>query len=482
MFPFPGSGKRLRRFVTGLEVRVGIEEELFLVDEAGRLVKVADDVMKTAAEMLDTNRRLLDTCWDYILGLDPEPNPAQIEYMTLPLDPARAAEACRVGRHLIKAAAEELGYKVLLESMHPFESDPLPINGTHINVMVKHAHQPYMKPEQMLVVYNWLWYNLPLIIAATANSPYCCKGKRVAASSRLARSRVLKPNYRATIRPLEKKPALTRTQYYGRLRYKLRLRRDTEFEERVVAHPDGRRLVDITPRGPASNVTGDENESPTRNRVEVRAIDNQKSWRYLHDTIMLNVGLAIEALYMYEEKDKEPPNDPHHFENRNEAIKKGIKAKFIYSDEKVRAKDMLKETIERISQFLDPLGIQFLSPMEKGKVELENRPRISVEYADKQVIKLIGSYVKVVLGSSKKIEMNGRKYEIPKGATIVGKLVPITTYEYRESTNGFILDITKIKIRVGIKRYKVVIPLDEDDQIVRVLTEAEYLLHAMRGL
>ncbi|WP_457615407.1 hypothetical protein [Methanopyrus sp.] len=465
-----------------VEVRVGVEEELFLIDEDGSLTRAADDVIVNAAELLKSDSNFLEDCWRTILGLDPEPNPAQIEYLTQPLPPDEVIEACETGRELIKKAAEELGLRVMLESMHPFESDPLPINGTHVNVMVKFKDQPYMTPKQMLVVYNWLWYNLPIIIAATANTPYCCGGKNLAASCRLLKSRVLKPNYRAAIKRLEKRPYLTKTQYYGRLRYRLRLRKDTEFEERVVAHPDGRRLVDVTPRGPASNVTGDENDSPTRNRVEVRAIDNQKSIKYLHDVVMLIVGLSLEALYMYEIEGKLPPNDPNHFDNRRAAIKEGINATFVINKKEIDAESALLEIINRVDKFLDCLGLRFISPLKNGEVELQKRPKLNVEYVYKDAIKYIGNYVEVILGSDKTVEIKGKKYTIPKGTKVIGKLIPMASYKYRTDNKGFVKDIIKGVITLGIKRNNVEIPLDKNDKIVNIMSELEYLMRSMRGL
>ncbi len=468
-------------FAEKIEVRIGVEEELFLIDQDGSLTRAADDVIVNAAELLESDSSFLEDCWRTVLGLDPEPNPAQIEYLTQPLPPDEVIEACEIGRELIKKAAGRLGLRVMLESMHPFESDPLPINGTHVNVMVKFKDQPYMTPKQMLVVYNWLWYNLPIIIAATANTPYCCGGKNLAASCRLLKSRVLKPNYHAAIKRLEKRPYLTKTQYYGRLRYRLRLRKDTEFEERVVAHPDGRRLVDITPRGPASNVTGDENDSPTRNRVEIRAIDNQKSMKYLHDVIILIVGLSLEALYMYEVEGKLPPNDPNHFDNRRVAIEEGINATFVINGKEIDAENALLEVINRVDKFLEHLGLRFISPLKNGKVELQERPKLNVEYVHKDVIRYIGNYAEVILGSNKTIEIKGKKYTIPKGAKVIGKLIPMASYKYRVDNKGFVKDIIKGVVTLGIKRNGVEIPLDESDKIVNMMSELEYLMRSMRG-
>ncbi|MHC1580964.1 MAG: hypothetical protein ACXQTC_04635 [Methanopyraceae archaeon] len=482
--------RRLRRFLERIEVRVGIEEELFLISRRGSLVRAADDVIMEAAELLKSDHSLLDTCWEYVLGLDPEPNPAQIEYITQPVPPEKALEACKVGRELIRKAASRMRLLVLLESMHPVESDPLPINGTHVNLAIRFKDKPYMTPSQVCAVYNYLWYHLPTLIAATANTPYCCGGRNLAASCRLLKSRVLKPNRHARLERPPKRPTLTQTQYYGRLRYKLRLRKDTEFEERVVAHPNGKRLVDITPRGPASNVTGDENESPERNRVEVRAIDNQKSLDYLHDVILLIAGLGVHGFYLYEKEGRMSYPDEHHMENRERAIRSGIEAEFVREDGIVEAREALLELIGLVEEIVDEFGLSFRSQLRNGKTELEERPSLKVERKFEELARYEGKEVVVRLGSDRVLEIDGKRVRIPEGTRLVGRLTPVADYEYRRDRLGFVKDIVRARITVGVDQPVVVaeregvlgrlprgvrVPLKEGDQIVQ-------LEHVSRGI
>jgi len=484
--------RRLRRFLERIEVRVGIEEELFLINRRGSLAQAADDVMVEAADLLESDSSLLDACWEYILGLDPEPNRAQIEYITQPVPPDEVRDACETGRELIRKAASKLGLLVMLESMHPVESDPLPINGTHVNVAIRLKDKPYMTPSQVCAVYNYLWYHLPTIIAATANSPYCCGGKNLAASCRLLKSRVLKPNRHAKLKRPPKRPTLTQTQYYGRLRYKLRLRKDTEFEERVVAHPNGKRLVDITPRGPASNVTGDENESPDRNRVEVRAIDNQKSLDYLHDVVLLIVGLSIHGFYLHEKEGRTDYPDKNHRKNRELAIRAGIEAEFVQDGRVVKAREALLELVGLVEDIVDEFGLSFRSQLRNGKAEIESRPALRVERQFEELARYEGKEVVVQLGSDRVIEIGGKRVRIPEGTRLVGKLTRVADYEYRRDKLGLVKHIVKAKITAGVDRPVVVVeregvvgrlprgvrvPLKEGDRIVQL----EYVSRGIPG-
>ena len=90
--------------------------------------------MVRAAEILERDTNRLDFLQLKIKGLDAEPSPSQIEYVTLPLPPNEIEEAMRAGRRLLADAAKQLGYRIFSQSLHPIQSDPHPMCGTHINV------------------------------------------------------------------------------------------------------------------------------------------------------------------------------------------------------------------------------------------------------------------------------------------------------------------------------------------------------------
>ncbi|MFW9783936.1 MAG: hypothetical protein ACFFFB_16745, partial [Candidatus Heimdallarchaeota archaeon] len=138
------------------QVLCGIEEEFLIINKNGNLTEVADDLMVKSAEILENDTNFLNSLQVKIRGLDAEPSPTQIEYVTLPLPPDSLKEAIIDGRKLLTDAAKKLGVKILSSSLHPIQSDPHPIAGTHINVSVQRKGS-LMTPEEMKAVYNYLW-------------------------------------------------------------------------------------------------------------------------------------------------------------------------------------------------------------------------------------------------------------------------------------------------------------------------------------
>ncbi|TFG03906.1 MAG: hypothetical protein EU539_11870 [Promethearchaeota archaeon] len=129
------------------EVLCGIEEEFFIISKDGTLGEAADDIMERAAELLDKDENLLETLKLKIRSLDAEPSPSQIEYVTLPLHPKDLEDAVKMGRNLLVKAASKLGLKIFAQSLHPIQSNPNPIVGTHINISI-HERNYVMKPNE----------------------------------------------------------------------------------------------------------------------------------------------------------------------------------------------------------------------------------------------------------------------------------------------------------------------------------------------
>ncbi|MFW9906723.1 MAG: glutamate-cysteine ligase family protein, partial [Candidatus Thorarchaeota archaeon] len=250
-------------------VLCGIEEEFLIINKNGTLVNAADELMVRAAEILERDSRRLDFLQLKIRGLDAEPSPSQIEYVTLPLPPKDIAEAMKSGRKLLADAASQLGYRILSQSLHPIQSDPNPMCGTHINVSAQTGG--LMQAEELAAVHNYLWNYLPELIALSANSPIFQGSRTNIASNRISNSTVLKPNGPSRIQVPKRNAALVPMQYYGRMRYTLRIA--GENVKKVITNHRGERLVDITPRGPLTNIGEDEDSALTTNRVEVRIFD-----------------------------------------------------------------------------------------------------------------------------------------------------------------------------------------------------------------
>ncbi len=299
----------------------GIEEEFLLLSKNGTLALLADDVMRQAAVILGRDLDRLRSLRLKIRALDPEPSRAQIEYVTLPVKLETVKECVSEGRKLLIDAARELGGKVLAHSIHPIQSDPNPQVGVHINVSArKEGKNAFMTPEEMLLVYNHIWKHLPELIALSANSPIYRGIWNNIASNRIAQSRVLETNPIGRLQIPEDRPQLVQARYYGRLRYSFRISTSTD-KRRIITNPAGNRLVDITPRGPSTNIDQDQDESPIRNRIETRIFDVQPRIKALLDLIYIICGLTLEALDLKDPKAIRP--DPYHEENKQRSIRWG---------------------------------------------------------------------------------------------------------------------------------------------------------------
>ncbi|MFX0211015.1 MAG: glutamate-cysteine ligase family protein, partial [Candidatus Hodarchaeota archaeon] len=334
-------------------VLCGIEEEFLIINKEGTLVNAADELMVRAAEILEQDSRRLDFLQLKIRGLDAEPSPSQIEYVTLPLPPKDIAEAMKAGRKLLADAATQLGYRILSQSLHPIQSDPNPMCGTHINVSAQTAG--LMQAEELAAVHDYLWNYLPELIALSANSPIF-KGTRTnIASNRISNSTVLKPNGTSRIQIPKRNATLVPMQYYGRMRYTLRLA--GERVKKVITNPRGERFVDITPRGPLTNIGDDEDSALTTNRVEIRIFDVQQDFDYLLDIVYLCCVSALHAIYLY--TTGEIILDPNHTANVERAVFNGLNAHFIRNGSK---EESLRESITRwiddTEKYQEMLGIK----------------------------------------------------------------------------------------------------------------------------
>ncbi len=465
------------------QVLCGIEEEFLIINKNGTLAKAADDIMVKSAEILERDQNFLSSLQIKIRGLDAEPSPSQIEYVTLPLPPESLLQAVIEGRKLLTEAAKQLGVKILAQSLHPIQSDPNPISGTHINVSVQ-REGGLMTPEEMKVVYNYLWNFLPEIIGISANSRIFKGNLNNIASNRCANSSVLKSNGFAVIEIPENRPTLVPMRYYGRMRYKLKIGfEQDEFSKKVITNNRGERLVDITPRGPFTNISDDNDELPSRNRIEVRVVDVQLDSEDLIDIAYLCCVSALHAMKL--QKTGEILQDPYHMINLENAIANGTRAVFQRGNGiKESLETSLSTWIEETEEYQDYLGIK-IKNLPSKILQLENAQKeLDIEYQSRKIEKLRqqgNTYVMVEFVDPRiVIDRKGNRYRITSGTQVRGTLEAKYNFNYDE-VDGMATNFTAIRVINNLVVQNLKIPLKENDHVLRVQSESESLLDRLFG-
>jgi gamma-glutamyl:cysteine ligase YbdK (ATP-grasp superfamily) len=465
------------------QVLCGIEEEFLIINKEGTLLEIADDVMVKAAEILENDQDLLNSLKVKIRGLDAEPSPAQIEYVTLPLPPTLLKDAIIDGRTLLSEAANKLGAKILAQSLHPIQSDPNPIVGTHINVSVQQKGG-LMKPGELKAVYNYLWNYLPELIAITANSPLYMGDLTNVASNRYLKSNVLKLNGSAKIKVPDHRPALIPMRYYGRMRYSLKIGTgEDEFSKSVITNTKGSRLVDITPRGPLTNIGDDKDDSPTRTRVEVRVIDVQQESQPLLDIVYLCCVSALHAVYL--DLTGVISTDPYHKVNVENAVTDGVNATLIRGENK---KETVEESVSRwvedTKKYQDYLGInlQKLTYEKLRSKQIQSKLNIEVRTKTIERMRQQGKVYALILLRNPRIvaDNKGNQYKISGNTKVNGNLSVDYKLTYKEE-NNLVTNFEGIEIVNTLDVQGLKIPLEESDQILNVLSESEYLSQRLFG-
>lgn len=336
-----------------------------------------------------------------------------------------------------------------------------------------------MKPGELKAVNNYLWNYLPELIAVTANSPIYQGNVNNVASNRCANSNVLKMNDPAKIEVPENRPALVPMRYYGRMRYQLKIgsTTDDEFSKKVITNSKGDRLVDITPRGPFTNIGDDKDESPTRNRVEIRIIDVQHKIEDLLDIAYLCCISGLHALYL--NQTGEILLDSYHKQNVESAIGHGMDAIFRRENGIEQSlKESLTNWVKKTSEYQDYLGIKIKNlPTEKFERE-RHIPELDINYQTRRIEKIRQqgkTYVTVKIGETRIIsDSRGNKYEVSAGARIKGKLSAEFQLNYEEE-DGMISEFSGLKIINSLKVQGIKIPLVEKDKVISSYNEAESL-------
>ncbi|MFX1467078.1 MAG: hypothetical protein ACFFB8_00325 [Promethearchaeota archaeon] len=465
------------------QVLCGIEEEFLIINKKGTLAKVADDIMVKSAEILERDQNFLSSLQVRIRGLDAEPSPSQIEYVTLPLPPASLEQAIKEGRKLLIEAANQIGVKILAQSLHPVQSDPNPICGTHINVSVQKKGS-LMTPEEIKVVNNYLWDYLPEIIGISANS-YLYRGNaNNIASNRCANSTVLKRNGFAVIQIPENRPALIPMRYYGRMRYKLKIGfEEDEFSKKVIANDRGDRLVDITPRGPFTNISDDNDELPSRNRIEVRIVDVQYNTEDLLDIAYLCCVSALHAIKL--NSNGEISQDPYHSINVENAIANGTKAVFKRPNGGIESLETsISRWIEETKNYQDYLGIKIKNlPYKKLQID-QSQKELNIEYQTRKIEKLRQqgrSYVVMELVDPRIVtDRQGNRYKIKAGTQVQGTLEAKYNFSF-DDINGMVTNFNGIRVINNLVVQNLRIPLKENDRVLRGRSESESLIDRLFG-
>ena len=460
------------------QVLCGIEEEFLIINKDGTLVNAADELMVRAAEILERDNKRLDFLQLKIRGLDAEPSPSQIEYVTLPLPPKDIAKAVESGKQLLSDAANQLGYKIFSQSLHPIQSDPHPMCGTHINVSVQ-KKGGFMNVEELAAVHDYLWNYLPELIALSANSQIYQGTRTNVASNRISNSTVLKPNGSSQIQIPKRTAALVPMQYYGRMRYTLRLA--GENVKRVITNPRGERLVDITPRGPLTNISDDSDSSLMTNRVEVRIFDIQQDHEYLLDLVYLCCVSALHAIYLYKTGEIIP--DPNHKMNVERAIYNGMNTLLLRgkSDEE-SVQESVTRWINETLRYQEFLGIKIRFLPKRSQDFYQNE--LDIEFKTKKIEDLRQQgkiYAVVQLNKSRTItDKRGQKYGISRGTQVQGKLSVEYKLTYSEK-NGIVTNFQGIKIINTLDVQGIKVPLDRKDRILVAISKSEYLSRSLFG-
>ncbi|MFX0021556.1 MAG: hypothetical protein ACFE9S_04470 [Candidatus Hermodarchaeota archaeon] len=465
------------------QVLCGIEEEFLIINKNGTLAKKADDIMVKSAEILESDQNFLNSLQVKIRGLDAEPSPSQIEYVTLPLPPTSLEQAIFEGRKLLTDAAKQLGVKILAQSLHPVQSDPHPISGTHINVSVQRKGS-LMTPEEMKVVYNYLWDYLPELIGISANS-YVYRGNwNNIASNRCANSTVLKPNGFAQIQIPENRPALIPMRYYGRMRYKLKIGfEEDEFSKKVITNNRGDRLVDISPRGPFTNISDDNDELPSRNRIEIRTIDVQYNTEDLLDIAYLCCASALHAIEL--QATGEIIQDPYHRTNMENAIANGINAAFRRTNgESELIEKSLSRWINETKIYQDYLGIQIKNLPNKKIQTNQTQRELNIEYQSRKIEKMRQqgkTYVVVELVEPRVVsDRRGNRYKITAGTQVRGTLEAKYNFSY-DDIDGMVTNFNGIRVVNNLVVQNLKIPLRETDRVLRSQSESQSLIDRLFG-
>ena len=453
-----------------IEFRVGIEEEGFVLNNMGFLAPYSYKVAEDLLNLIQRDGDLMMRIRRVLLGIQWEPDPSQIEYVTHPLSLQDIYDSIRFSRELLGRCAQQNELIMAFMSMHPIQSTPLPINGTHINISYTGINEA-RRLRQLNYVANYLRNYIPEIIAATSNTPIYRGTYNGYINNRLRLSKVLKHSdySRLVIKPFRVIPPTMRERFrYGIIFEKIR-----RYIRRIEVNKDGDRLLDLTVRGPYTNIIEDIFKSPEATRIEIRLIDNQLDINYLNDVVTMLLGLTYEAIENYGRGVDLKKRDNLDI-LRERAIKYGVEAE---TDDGEKMGDKIKELIERIEPLVETLGLKFRSPLRKGIPEYKLH---NIEILDMNPsitsLRLDGyQWMEIeTTGKRKVIKLNGETKTVDRGR-YKGMIIPEYSMEYEEE-NGILRRVKRIHIKYYLYTSIGYIELRSEDSIIKSLKPIERLL------
>ena len=409
----------------------------------------------------------IDILKSFIYGIQWEPHPAQLEIVTQPLNHILIDKAIRFARKYIASVAKRKNIKIYSGSVHPIQSNPFPINGTHISISIYPKRRRGMPRKFLTYVHNNIRRHLPELIALTANSPIIAGGFSGFVSSRLVYSRVLRPsNYavikrsKATIIPREKRALL---------KYAFTFTGRKKYEHKVVVNEVGLRFLDVTPRGPFTNIIEDCWSNPKVSRVEARFLDNPSNTDYMMDITYILLGLALEAIDMLLKSERIP--EPENLcENRRRAIKHGINAMFVSDGKIIPAKDRVLEMLDRVSYYLDMLNIRLRTSIARGIPEIEYYGTPIIQTTNESILKNIRAgrvLMKIELGENRYlITTSGEKVILPRKTKIFGLVFPEYRLGWAEDEDNIVSRFTKIETYYWVLTQNGYVKLGEEDKVL----------------
>ncbi len=458
-------------FIENLKIRVGIENELLTVNNKGFIVPAADLIIKEIIDDIVNKRIDIGFLKRFIYGIQWEPHPAQLEVVTQPLNFLLVEKTMKLIRTYLGEVASRRKLMIYAGSVHPIQSNPFPINGTHISISVVPKRRKSMPRKFLVYVHNNVRRYLPELIALTANSPVMSGEYSGYASTRLHYSRVLRPSRYAIIR--RSKATIIPREKRAILKYAFIFTRDKRYEHKVVADRVGIRLLDITPRGPYTNIIEDYGSGPESSRVEIRFIDNPSTVDYLVDVTHILMGIALEAIDLLRRKQKIVESKSLE-ENRLRAIKDGINADFITENgDTVSARKCVLEMIENIRPYLDMLGVKLQTSLRSGVPEIEKlgKPKISSEHEIiHRYLRQGKVFLRVKLNSSRALITFSGNRDSLKAKTVFGFVFPQYKLEWTSFEKNIISTFTRIHISYWMLTNHGYIRIHPDDIVISAIT------------
>lgn len=457
----------LEKLIEQLVIKIGIENELLTINQYGFIIPASNIIVNEIIQDIIDKNIDIDTFKTLILGIQWEPHPAQLEIVTQPLNHILIEKAMKISREYVGSVASRKNIKIFSGSVHPTHSNPFPINGTHISISVFPRKKKAMPRKFLTYVHNNIRNHIPELIALTANSPIIAGNISSYASSRLVYSRVLKPSSYATIK--RRKTTIIPREKRALLKYAFTFTDRKKYEHKVVADSIGFRYLDVTPRGPFTNIIEDRWTNPTVSRVETRFLDNPSTVDYLIDITYILLGLALEAVYKLQKNEclHEKPNID---ENRCRAIKHGINAEFLINGTTKSARECVHEMLERVHTFLDTLNIKLKTSLANGVPELEfyGTPKIMVEHPlAYNNIKTGRVLMKIQINSPRElITFSGKKIRVDSKTKIFGLAFPQYGFKWVEEEHNIVSRFTEIYISNWLLTHRGYIKLAEDDRII----------------